>query len=54
MNTNPMAEWRIYASVNETIIGKDSSMSPVWHQNFILTNDGLLLVAPLRTYLNES
>ena len=45
------AEWRIYASVNQTIIGSDDGLSPVWHQAIIWTNveRGLLLNGPLGT-----
>ena len=36
------AEWRISASVNETIIGSDNGLSPICHQAIIWTNDNIV------------
>ena len=47
------AEWRIYASVNYTIIVSDNSLSPVPRQPIILTNDCLLSTGPQGRYFNE-
>ena len=38
----------IYVS-NLTIIGSDNGLLPGWHQAIIWTNDGILLIRPLRT-----
>ena len=43
------AEWRIYASVNYTIIGSDNGLLPVRHQAIIWTNAGILFIWPLET-----
>ena len=42
-------EWRIYASVNYTIIGSDNGLSPDRHQSIIWTSAGILLIGPLGT-----
>ena len=41
------AEWRIYASVNSTIIGSDNGLSPGRRQAIIWTNTGLLSIGTL-------
>ena len=46
-------EWRIYASVNHTIIGSDNGLSHGWRQAIILTNAGILLIGTLGTYVSE-
>ena len=43
------AEWRIYASVNWTIIGSDNGLLLGRHQAIISSNAGILLIGPLRT-----
>ena len=40
------AEWRIYASVNYTIISSDNGFLPVWRQPIIWIIDGLLSIGP--------
>ena len=47
------AEWRIYASLNLTIIGLDNGLSPGRRQAIIWTNAGILLIGPLGTNFNE-
>ena len=47
------AEWRLYASINNGIIGSNNVLSPVRRQAIIWTNAGLLLTAPLGTNFNE-
>ena len=47
------AEWRIYASVNETVIGLDNGLSPGRHQAIIWTNAGILLIGPLSTNFSK-
>ena len=44
---------RIYASVNNTIIGSDKGLLPVRRQAMIWTNGGLLLIGPLGTNFIE-
>ena len=46
-----MAKWCIYASVNWIILA--NSLSPVQCQAIIRTNDGILLIGPLRTNFSE-
>ena len=36
-----------------TIIGSDNGLSPGWRQAIIWTNDGILLIGPLRTNFSE-
>ena len=48
------AEWRIYASVNYTIIGSDNGLSPGRRQAIIQTNAGILLIGTLGTNLDET
>ena len=45
------AEWRVYLSVNQTVIGSDNGLSPVRRQANTLTI--LLLIGPLGTSLSE-
>ena len=40
------AEWRIYASVNFTIIDSDNGLSPDRRKAIIWTNAGILLIRP--------
>ena len=47
------AEWGIYASVNNTIIGSDNGLSPGWRQAIIWTNAGILFIRPLGTNFSE-
>ena len=47
------AEWRIYTSVNYTIIGSDNGLSPAWRQAINWTNAGILLTVPLGTNFSE-
>ena len=47
------AEWRIYASVNYSIMGSDNGLSPVRRQAIIWTNVGVLLFGPLGTNFSE-
>ena len=47
------AEWRIYASVNQTIIGSDNGLSPDRRKAIIWTNAGILLIVPLETTFSE-
>ena len=47
------AEWHIYASVNEAVIGADDSLSPCQRQSIIWTNAGILLIGPLGTNFSE-
>ena len=59
MNRDPLsqlieAEWRIYASVNFTIIGSDNGLSPDRRQAIIWTNAGILLIWPLGTNFSET
>ena len=53
MTLNLGAEWRIYASVNHTIIGSNNGLSPVRWQSVIWTNYGLLLIRPQRKIFNN-
>ena len=39
-----MAGWGIYVSVNYAIIASDNALLPVWRQDIIWTNGGLLLI----------
>ena len=48
------AEWRIYASVNYTIIGSDNGLSTVRQQPIIWTNYRLLSIKHEGTYFNET
>ena len=53
-NIQPIeAEWRIYASVNKTIIGSDNGLSPVRRQAIIKTNGGLLFIEPVGANFGE-
>ena len=47
------AEWRIYASVNLTIIGSDNGLSPGRRQAIIWTNAWILLIRTLGTNFSE-
>ena len=47
------AEWRIYASVNLTIIGSDNGLSPGRRQAITWTSAGILLIGPLGTNFSE-
>ena len=47
------AEWCIYASVNEAIIGPNNGLLPGWRQAIIWTNAGMLLIGHLRTNFSE-
>ena len=47
------AEWCIYTSVNEVIIGSDNGLSPGRHQAIIWTSAGILLIGPVGTNFNE-
>ena len=53
MNELIEAEWRIYASVNLTIIGSDNGLSSDWRQAITWTNSGILLIGPLGTNPSE-
>ena len=46
-------EWRIYASVNCTIIDSDNGLSPGRRQAIIWTNAGVLLIGPLEANFSE-
>ena len=46
-------EWRIYASVNYTIIDSDNGLSPGRRQAIIWTNAGVLLIGPLEANFSE-
>ena len=48
------AEWRIYTSVDNTIIGSDNGLSPVRHQAIICFNAGFLLIGPMGTAFIET
>ena len=43
----------MYVSVNRVIIGSDNGLSPIWGQDIILTNAGLLSIGPLGTNFSE-
>ena len=43
------AKWRVYVSVNQTIISSDNGLSPNRRQAIIWTNAVLLLIRPFRT-----
>ena len=45
--------WHIDASVNQIRNGSDNGLSPIWYQDIILTNAGLLSIRPLRTNISE-
>ena len=47
------AEWRIYASVNYTIMGSDNGLSPGRHQAIIWTKAGIFLIGPNGTNFSE-
>ena len=47
------ARWRIYASVNNAIIGSDNGSSTDRHQAIIWTNDSILSIGTLGTNLSE-
>ena len=47
------AEWRIYVSVNLTIIGSDNGLPPDRRQAIIWTNAGILLIRTSGTNLSE-
>ena len=47
------AEWCIYASVKQAIIGSDIGLSPERRLAIIWTNAGMLLIGPLGTYFSE-
>ena len=44
---------RIYASVNQVIIGSDNGLSPIQRQAITWTNADLLLIGPLGTNFSE-
>ena len=44
-------EWRLYASLNQAIIGSDNGLAPGWSQAIIWNNGGILLIGPLGTKL---
>ena len=44
------AEWRTYASVDQTVIGLDNGMSPTGRQAIIWSNGDILLI---ETHVNE-
>ena len=48
-----LTEWRIYASVNYTIIGSHNGLSPIRRQAIIWTNAGILSIEPLGTNFCE-
>ena len=48
-----LAEWRIYASVNSTIMGSDNGLSLVQRQVIIWTNAVLETIGPLGTNLSK-
>ena len=45
--------WRIYTSVNFSIIGSDNGLSPVQRQAIIWTNDGMVYLNHGIVYLNQ-
>ena len=47
------AEWRIYESVNYTIIDSDNGLSTIRRQAIILTNADILPITPYGTYFSE-
>ena len=47
------AKWRVYVSVNQTIISSDNGLSPNRRQAIIWTNAVLLLIRPFRTNFSE-
>ena len=47
------AEWRIYASVMQAIIGWDNGASPIRRQAIISTNAGVLLIRPRGANFSE-
>ena len=47
------AEWRIYASVNNTIIGSDNGLAPTRQQAIVWSNTRILIIEPLWTDFSE-
>ena len=47
------AEWRIYASVNNAIIGSNNDLAPILRQAIIWTNIGALSIRPSGTNFSE-
>ena len=47
------AEWRIYESVNNAIIGLDNDLSPDRREAIIWINAGILFIWPLETQFND-
>ena len=47
------AEWRIYASVNNTIIGSDNGLALTRQQAIVWSNTRILIIGPLWTDFSE-
>ena len=47
------AEWCIYASINQAIIGSDNGLLPGRHHTIIWTNARILLIVPQGTNFSE-
>ena len=47
------AEWCIYTSENQAIIGSDNGSSTIWCQAIIWAEAGLLLIATMGTNFSE-
>ena len=47
------AEWRIYKSVNYSVIGSVNGLSPTRYQFIIWTNDDTVFIRPSETNVRE-
>ena len=47
------AKWRVYVSVNSTIIDTDNGFAPNRHQGIIWNNADFFLIGPLRKNFNQ-